>query len=200
MLIAVLARAFPNAETEVEQREFRLAVDGLANNWPEMILKLAPTFEQRAGSPFDVFDLSDPDVRAAIRRWGGKLGLALHYLHTSHIVPSAGGVIVWTQTNRQFHEDGFPPCLVEVMHGVPELKRTNHPLGDQFSYLYSVIAGGRGSILTCRLRLAMFLHLFVADDVAEFPVDQREAAVRPFSYPSASPGAQPGDAARADRT
>jgi hypothetical protein len=54
MLIAVFARAFPNAETGVEQREFRAALSGPSNNWPETLVKLKPTLGQALGSPFDV--------------------------------------------------------------------------------------------------------------------------------------------------
>lgn len=106
---AMVCRMYPDATLDDEKEEISRLVRSVNNNCPGLLEELKPTFRQskiarRANAvPPDasVLNCSGPLLNRAIRRFGAKIGYALHYQLLGTLIPPDGGVGVWWFTNSK---------------------------------------------------------------------------------------------------
>ena len=127
LIVAMLARSYPDATTLEARRHSRKLIWGVANNAPGVIKSLLPTIEQKEAflrrrgiKPPPGFDLSrlpitqvtHPDVMRALTRYAIKMVCALHYKHLARILPPDAGIWFGWRSNLQVIDGTVPtPCL-----------------------------------------------------------------------------------------
>ena len=112
-------------------------------------------------------------VEAVIR----KLTLALHYKHTSRIVPVDAEVRVFWWTNAQKLIGKFPSEAFEMLKTVSTLERGSISLEDQCSYRFEISSDGTLGVYLIAFRRAIIVAGFVVIGRAERLLTREEPAV-----------------------
>jgi len=104
-----------------------------------------------------------PLIHKAVERVARKLTLALHYKHTTKIVPSDAWVHVVWRTNVHKVANAIPEELFKLFPIQADLHRDQKSLGDQFSYTFSISDNGElGGYV------AMFRQVFLVIGIVVF--------------------------------
>lgn len=139
---AMVCRMYPDSVSETEKGELVSLVRSVSNNCSGLLEELQPSFRQRKlarrvrefPSDAGVLNCSGPILNQAIRRFGAKIGYALHYqLYGTHIPPK-GGVGVWWFTNYQALTGDMPHKLIDMLGAPKTLVQGRWEVGDQFRY------------------------------------------------------------------
>lgn len=146
-IVAMLSRLDPFKEpTPAEEAEAEKAMRAVFAAYPELAKQMIPSANEMRHA-LKRMELKRPDGVAtkdlpivkfprgmvdALRVFGRKLALALHYKHSGRIVPKDAEVMVWLFTNAEHIAGKFPRQVLDIMPGVPALSRNAAPLQDQF--------------------------------------------------------------------
>lgn len=165
-LLSMVFRISTSPGDELDQTEFRKALNAVRNNFPGVFeeMKLG-NFKKRAalkshGIPrLAGVTLAETPVvglptvaRAAIERFSFKLGCALHYKHVGTCLPRDGRIVHQFQTTAMLYSN---PIAEEVLRLTPEfavLQRGNQKLDSQFIYRYGFSNKIDTGLFVCLLR------------------------------------------------
>jgi hypothetical protein len=163
LVVALLARLYPDPETKAGAQELDRLARGVHSNVPQVLdelLRPSQADEDETVSP-NLLKFDGPRVTRAVRRFGLKLGCALYYKHTGRIVPATSGVFVQLFTNLNFMRGEVPKSLREIAKGIPELTRNARPLDDQFTYRYGLTNDGAAAAFLAVFRESFALFCVV---------------------------------------
>ena len=201
-IVSMLSRIYPDATTEEEKAETREAIRAVATNHPEVLLEMQATPEQdrdavlkygleprrmRDGK-LPILSVRGPCVNAAIANFARKLFCALYYMHSSRIVPSAGGIAFRWYTNVQIDADEIPRDLAPLLSHFPVLQRARTGLDDQFFYRWNVAEEKSMGAFLAFFRRSFAILAFVSDDAKAFPSEEGMQVIRPYNHGEASNG------------
>lgn len=183
MLMAWTCKVRLGPYTAVEEREFGKACHEVARRAPDLWKAIVPhsrvetrNLLSKVRSRDDLARVADvlhsvalPEALFdAAERYGRKLAKALHYRHTSQIVPRDGVVKVRSFTNSEALTDEFPRDFVAVLGGRPEIRREKDYLDGQFTYRYAIAEGGAASAFAIVLGESLVILTAVFPDRNRF--------------------------------
>lgn len=189
--IAVLARAYPDPQTESQQQEVQKLFQGVANNTPALLVEMQPSAEQLertstiAGREEDMgaLNVSGPLVNACVRRFALKLVCALHYIHSGKIIPDTGGVFARWYTNANKMDGTLPTEIFQITQERPVIKRQRTNLGQQFEYEYAIGEDGRIGAYFITFRFSFAIQAFVHLEASRMhDVIPATEILHPFSH------------------
>jgi hypothetical protein len=145
---AWFGRIFSDARTVEECDELQQIMRSVKNNNPGLIEEMMPSPDQEAlfaqsssslpPTAAGVLKCSGPLVNKSMQIFGAKLGFALHYTTTGHIVPVAGGVVVRWYSDYDAFTGKIPADIYDMLGSPQTLQQGKWQAGDQFSYAYAV--------------------------------------------------------------
>lgn len=122
-----------------------------------------------------------PLMRDAINIVGAKLAFALHYKHTSMIIPASGFVSVSFETNVTWPQRQIPDEILAALAPTGFLRQGEWTSEGHFAYRGAWTADGAGSVFIAHIGEAFFLKLHA--EVAspqEADVDMENPSIRIF--------------------
>ena len=108
-----------------------------------------------------------PIAASYIAAFGARLALALHFEKTHEILPTSGGVFVFSRSNNTLVEEGVPEEFIAML-GPPEaLEQGKFSVADQFQYASLQERDGARTAHFIAFRLSFALQAFVVRDFSE---------------------------------
>jgi hypothetical protein len=101
LVASLLGRVYPNVESDSGQSELKKLLSAVSNNMPELLVEMKPdnadhsrALESIPNMPpgSTVLRANGPILTVHMKRFGAKLGFALHFEVHSSFVPREGGV------------------------------------------------------------------------------------------------------------
>lgn len=193
-VVAMLARLYPDPETNVEAEETRESIRAVAYNSPEVLLEMQPTHRQlrnaekryglKRGERQGLLDIpalyiGGPLVNQCVMNFARKLFCALYYKHAEAILDPEGGIAVRWFSNLQVEADEIPRSLADVLNRVPTLHRAKTGLEDQFFYRWGISDTGRIAVFLAFFRQSFAILGFVAQDAGDIIGPDESDIVRP---------------------
>jgi hypothetical protein len=177
-VVGLLSRVWPDNTGQADAKEFRKILEAIKNNHPGLLEELMPLERQitdlnlhRAGGkiPEDVhaMNVSGPLVNAAVHCFAAKLGLAMHFHQTGHIVPFAGGVGIRWYTNYDAFTGKLPGELFRLLGPPQTLRQGRFHVADQFEVASATAHTSALSAHFATFRSSMAIAAFVAEDVTK---------------------------------
>lgn len=192
--VALLARMYPDAETEEARREIVKLMGEVRNNHPGLFEEMNPSIREyrdaRAryglspppGQPvtaLPVLSVSGRLVNDAIGNFSRKLFCALFYKHANQILGHAGGIGYRWYSNVTARE--IPKDIASIVPGMPILERNAKPLGDQFFYRWGVTDTKRMGAFLVTFNLSFAILGVVTQDANSIPVPPESRILKPYS-------------------
>ena len=174
---AMLGRIFPDGATVEEREEMKKIMSAVARYSPGVLEEMKPSRSQqeRGGIKLErlpgaagVLNCSGPLLNESIQKFGGKLGLALHYETTNRIVPIDGGVAVRWYSNYDAVTDGLPKELFRYLGPERTLQQGSWNVHDQFGYAYAVSENSFSAGYFATFRISFAVLCWVNENVANF--------------------------------
>jgi hypothetical protein len=145
LVAAMLARVWPDADSEIQKKDVKKLLSAVANNIPQLLREMSVG---RAGEklarkqhklPTDAHPMraNGPLLTHYIQTFAAKFGFALHYEVNGAPVPATGGVQVMWFSNVQALNDQIPQMLVDVLPSPSTLQQGAKSAGEQFRYSYT---------------------------------------------------------------
>jgi hypothetical protein len=147
----------------------------VANNHPGLLVEMYPGARQRLAIEkpgLGTFEgngihADGPLLTAAMNRFAGKLGLALHYHEAGRPVPSGGAVAVRWFSNVEAVQGGIPESLFELVGPPRTLRQGKFHVDDQFKFGSRASDDGALSAHFASFRFSFATVAFVAEDAAD---------------------------------
>jgi hypothetical protein len=192
--VALLARIYPDAETEEAQREIVKLMGEVRNNHPGLFEEMNPSIRQYryararyglvppAGQPvtaLPVLSVSGRLVNDAIANVSRKLFCALFYKHVEQILTHAGGIGYRWYSNLTAQE--IPKEIAPIVPGMPVLERNAKPLNDQFFYRWGVTDTKRMAAFLVTFNLSFAILGVVTQDANSIPIPQGSRILMPYT-------------------
>jgi len=192
--VALLARMYPDAETEEAQGEIVKLMGEVRNNHPKLFEEMNPSIRQYRdarvryglspppGQPvtaLPVLSVSGPLVSNAIANVSRKLFCALFYKHTEQILTHAGGIGYRWYSNVMAQE--IPKEIAQIVPGMPILERNAKPLNDQFFYRWGVTDTKRMAAFLVTFNLSFAVLGVVTQDARSIPVPRESRILKPYT-------------------
>jgi hypothetical protein len=145
LVAAMLARTWPDAKSEVQQKDVRKIFGGLANNIPGLFNEMnigrasEKLARKRHNLSTDVHPLraDGPILNHHILTFAARLGFALHYDSKGSPVPITGGALVMWFSNLQAMEGEIPSTLFDMLPSPSTLQQGAKSVANQFKYSYA---------------------------------------------------------------
>ena len=145
LVAALLARIWPDADSEIQKKDVKKLLRAVANNIPQLLHEMNTG---RAGEklarkqhnlPIDAHPMraDGPILTHHIHTFAAKFGFALHYEVNGEPVPAAGGVQTMWFSNVQALNDQIPQLLVDVLPTPSTLQQGAKSVAEQFKYSYA---------------------------------------------------------------
>lgn len=173
----LLCRMYPNDDTPGAKQELKRIFAGIGNNFPKLLLEMAPPANHRAiarraqnvlpgaAAAFTI----GPTMHALITRFSARVALALHYELCREIVPAAGAVLVRWHTNASLVDGTFPADFAEMLGPPQSLRQGKKSLEEQFAYS-SLATEDKGlSAHLATFRRSFALQTFVSRRAQDLP-------------------------------
>lgn len=184
-VVAMLARMYPDADTEAERKEVREILAAVARNRTDVLIEMMPSarrvrnYLKRRGlktplgiSTSDVPVLAiGPKVHQCMCAFTRKLVTALHYKETSLIIPPEGGIAWRWFSNSDAVEGNLPESTLEILGGKSAIQRAKQNLEHQFDYIWGATTDRRMAAYFVTFRFS-----FAIIGVVSMHVDKLEAA------------------------
>jgi len=196
-VVAMLARIYPDATTEIEQAETQERIRAVAHNFPEIMIEMRATVRQRRNAAkkygierapgttyadIPALSVSGPLVNQAIMNFGRKLFCALYYKHSGLILKSSGGIAIRWFSNLQIHGDEIPRSLATVLNGFPKIERSRINLDNQFFYRWGIADTKKAAVFLAFFRRSFAMLGYVNQSVEDLELLESPEIVRPFSW------------------
>lgn len=191
--IALMSRIYPSPANEQQREELSKISKAVRNNIPGLVeelldldkTKLALAMKGRRmpvdGNPLNA---SGPILTDIINTFGLKLGLALHYLHTSKVVPPEGGVAVRWYSNADMFDERIPlEAMREVLGPAQTLKQGKWEVSQQFAYASATVEDGAAGAYYVWFRQSFSILCAVALDRSALPEIDSMDFMPPFTPP-----------------
>jgi hypothetical protein len=144
LVAAMLARIWPDANSEVQKRDVKKLYSAIANNIPQLLheMNVGRAGEKLARKqhnlPTDAYPMraDGPLLTHHIHTFAAKFGFALHYEVNGEPVPTAGGVQVRWFSNVQALNDELLQMLVDLLPSPATLQQGVKSVAEQFRYSY----------------------------------------------------------------
>jgi hypothetical protein len=192
----MLARLYPDPETNAEAEETRESIRAVAYNSPEVLLEMQPTHRQlrnaekryglERGQRQGLLDIpalyiGGPLVNQCVMNFSRKLFCALYYKHAEAILNLEGGIGVRWFSNLQVEADEIPRSLADYLNRVPAIHRAKTGLEDQFFYRWGISGTGRMTVFLAFFRQSFAMLGVVAQDVGDIIGPDKSDIVRPYN-------------------
>jgi len=184
-IVALVSRVYPDTGNSERIKELERIMRGVEHKNPGLLASMRPSFRQKKairranGGELHVLNLNQPAIHAAVRQFGAKLGLALHYETTRRIVPSIGGVAVFWFSNYDAVQGRVPSNLIELCGDPRTLAQGRFSVGGQFTYASKATDDKRVSAHYATFRLSFCMTMFVAEDIAALGPEKVDQIFRP---------------------
>jgi len=174
---AMLGRLYPDGPTQAEREEMGRIMDAVNRNIPGLLQEMMPSTRQQARFDSTRIDMpgargplncSGPLLNRSIQTFGAKLGFALHYAETGHIIPPTGGVAVRWFSNFDAVTGDIPPGVFEILGPDRTLEQGKWSVGDQFNYATAVAADANMAVYFSMFRMSFAVLSWVNEDRSEF--------------------------------
>jgi hypothetical protein len=145
LVAAMLARFWPDAESEIQQKEAKKIIAAISNNIPGLLQEMnvgrggEKLMRKRHSIPIEAHPMrvNGPIMTAHIETFAAKIGFALHYELRGAPVPAQGGVQPMWFTNVQALNGQIPSVLFEMLPSPSTLSQGKKSVGTQFKYSYA---------------------------------------------------------------
>ena len=185
-IVAWLSRIYPDPPVE-HQEENRQLTFAIKRNYPEVHSALYPPadpqriVERRSASvppgSSHMINLHDDYILRAVRLFGTKLGLGLHWLVTGRIVPLEGRVVTLWFTNFNLFANEIPSLIYRFFTSPKTLSQGLKHVRDQFEFESTIDQNDAGiSAHVATFRGAFMLAVFVFESVSDDPAFAQYAA------------------------
>lgn len=176
-IFALVSRIYPTTEESEEvKNETEKLIRAFVEAYPKTAKNLGLTANQKRNWAKNTgFKLAEgesygelPIVRMpaewnqSIEIVSEKLIKALHYKHTSKIIPKNAGIKIKWWTNAQYIAGQFPKELLELAGTRIFLKNQKVDLSNQFSYNYQTSDDGNLAIYGAYFRFSFYVAGFVS--------------------------------------
>ncbi|WP_155634165.1 hypothetical protein [Burkholderia territorii] len=131
--------------------------------------------------------IAHPRFQEAANRFALKLFSSLYYKHTRRILTPAGRIFfVWRTNVDSFDELLGHPSIASLLAHLPDLRRQNQALNDQFSYRYNVAeVDPPSAVFGVVFNHAVAMVGIVMGDIKHFNLPMPdEELLRPFVWPT----------------
>lgn len=136
LVAAMLARTWPDANSEIQRRDVRKIFQALENNVPGIFREMNPgrgaekLARKRHNLSADVHPLraDGPILNEHILTFAAKLGFALHYDAKGTAIPSGGGALVMWFSNLQAMKGQIPRRFLICYHPLRRYSRVQRAL------------------------------------------------------------------------
>jgi hypothetical protein len=149
LVAAMLARSWPDTNSDLQKNEVKKILAAVANNVPGLIQEMIPgrAAEKLARKRLNIPNAAHP-FRAGpmlirhILTFAAKLGFALHYEINGTPIPSDGGVLVMWFSNVQALNGQIPQELFDLLPSPKTLQQGAKSVGEQFQYSHATAERG----------------------------------------------------------
>jgi hypothetical protein len=152
LVAAMLARSWPDTNSDLQKNEVKKILAGVANNVPGLIEEMIPDraaeklARKRLNIPDDAHPFrAGPMLNKHILTFAAKLGFALHYEINGTPIPKGGGALVMWFSNVQALNGQIPQELFDLLPSTKTLQQGAKSVGEQFQYAHAT--GERGHML-----------------------------------------------------
>jgi hypothetical protein len=147
LVAAMLARIWPDADSEIQKKDVKKLLSAVANNIPQLLheMNVGRAGEKLARKlhslPTDVHPMraNGPLLTHHIHTFAAKFGFALHYEVYGAPVPATGGVQVMWFSNVQALNSQIQQMLVDLLPSPSTLQQGTKSAGEQFKYSYTTV-------------------------------------------------------------
>lgn len=129
-----------------------------------------------------LLNISGPLVSNTVKNFGRKLFLALYYKHANEILPKTSGIALRYFSNLKIENGALPQELANYLSNLPELKRCNTNLHDQFFYRYVFLDTGNLSVFVAFFRQSFAILGVINKCSAEFELPEGSTIFAPFIH------------------
>lgn len=191
LVASLLGRVYPDSESDPEKRELKKLLSAVSNNVPglldEMTVDDAEQHQARRDIPnlpfgSAVLRANGPIVTAHMRKFGAKLGLALHFELHGSFVPQEGGVQPMFFTNANAARGELPMEIINRLPTARTLQQGKKEVSSQFSYSFILTEERRHSVFYAVFRQSFAVAAVTAIDRSEFLMKNAD------KYPVVVPG------------
>jgi hypothetical protein len=149
LVAALMARVWPDADSEIRKKDLKKLLGAVANNVPQLLSEMSigragqKLARKQYNLPTDVHPLraNGPLLTHYMHTFAAKFGFALHYEINGEPVPTAGGVQVMWFSNVQ-DVNNQPQVLVDMLPSPSTLRQGVKSVADQFKYSQAVVESG----------------------------------------------------------
>jgi hypothetical protein len=150
LVAALLARIWPDADSEIQKKDLKKLLGAVANNIPQLLSEMSigrageKLARKQYNLPTDVHPMraDGPLLTHYMHTFAAKFGFALHYEINGEPVPTAGGVQVMWFSNVQDLNDQIPQMLVDMLPSPSTLQQGVKSVAEQFKYSQAVVESG----------------------------------------------------------
>lgn len=174
LIPAMMCRIDPHNFNDQDNADLAKILKAIGNNDASMLAELQRVSRRQKRS-FDqlkapdtyagVLNASGPRTGLYMKKFGLKLGLALHYYTTGIVVPKIGGVAVQWYTNANLVDGSFPYEIADVLDGPRTLRQGKWHVSDEFTVSSKSTECKNGAVYLSIFRGAFAIYSFVYTDV-----------------------------------
>ena len=204
--VSVLTRFYPDSATPSEQSEFKKSLAGAWNNIGQPMETLRPSArnvrlklkelgiekDPNLGTwEYPFLSVASSEVRTSLRLFAQKLFCALHYKHTSKIIPNNAAIAWRWFSNIQAARKEIPEGIFRITPGRPVIKRNGKSLQNQFDYGFGVSDTGEIGAYFATFRFTFAMYGFVSFDSQKIPESIHEQDTVSPLIPNRTPDRSP---------
>ncbi len=172
-LIGMVSRFYPDSKTPKHRAEFLALIAAAKRNNPGLLEEMQidqVSVLQRIGAAasrlphWNFVNLGGPIIQQAIRAFGRKMALALHFDLTGKIVPAGSRFFIEPYTNASAIIDGFPEEMLEYLGPDQTLRMGKADVFDQFAYKSAEVVDAAITTHMAYFRQSLAMLLIVYTD------------------------------------
>jgi hypothetical protein len=181
LVASLISRLAPDARDDDEKLELEKLLEGVKNNVPGLLDEMCLADETETAARVRLPRYSDslflkangPLVHAHMQTFSTKLGFALYYELTGHVVPPGGGVAARWFSNVDGLEGTFPDSVFDFLLPPQTLKQGKLEVSDQFRYQWRLAEGDRMALFFASFRASFAVLAFVTTDIRLLDVETK---------------------------
>jgi hypothetical protein len=191
LVASLLGRVYPNVESDSGRTELKKLLSAVSNNVPGLLDEMMPDNADHLRALGSIPNMppgstvlraNGPILTEHMKRFGAKLGLALHYEFHSTFVPQEGGVQPMYFTNVNAAKGELPMEIIQLLPSPRTLQQGKKNVLGQFSYSHLLTEEGRHSAFYAVFRQSFAILAITALDRSEFLMKNAD------KYPVTIPG------------
>ncbi len=120
---------------------------------------------------YPLLSINNPDIRTSLTFFAQKLFCALHYKHTTKIVPSDAAISWRWFSNIQAMGKDIPDSIFQITPSRPDISRNGKSLQSQFDYGFGITDTGELGAYFVIFRFSFAIFGCVSFDRDKIPDD-----------------------------